>query len=121
MLLALCRTPPHVHLMAQLLLAHVTGWTDPRGTQQQQQPQQPSPSPPPSQLSAEAHAGFAHVATMLTQQGIEDPLGEPHLARTLVQFFEGRMVRAVAVSPRNILWRHLCVCCVLPLPRVLCR
>lgn len=30
---------------------------------------------------------------MLTQQGIEDPLGEAHLARTLVQFFEGKMVR----------------------------
>lgn len=32
------------------------------------------------------------MATMLTQQGIEDPLGEGHLARTLVQFFEGKMV-----------------------------
>ncbi|CAL8467476.1 g7014 [Coccomyxa elongata] len=74
------------------------GWTDPRGTQQQQQPQQPSPSPPPSQLSAEAHAGFAHVATMLTQQGIEDPLGEPHLARTLVQFFEGRMADLIGAE-----------------------
>ena len=83
-------------LMAHQLLVRVTGWTDPRGSQQ---PQQPFPSPPATQLSAEAHAGFAHVATMLTQQGIEDPLGEPHLARTLVQFFEGRMVRTALFGP----------------------
>ena len=45
-----------------------------------------------------ACSGFAHVATMLTQQGIEDPLGEAHLARTLVQFFEGKMVRPSDLS-----------------------
>ena len=64
----------------------VTGWLDPKG------PAAGGP-PPPSQLSREAHAGFAHVATMLKGQGIVDPAGDQHLTSVLVEFFEARMVR----------------------------
>ena len=63
-----------------------TGWLDPKG------PAAGVP-PPPSQLSQEAHAGFAHVATMLKGQGIVDPAGDQHLTSVLVEFFEARMVR----------------------------
>ena len=51
--------------------------------------------PPPGQLSKEAHAGFAHVASMLTGQGIVDPLGEQHMTSVIVAFFEARMVSTV--------------------------
>ena len=51
--------------------------------------------PPPSQLSKEAHAGFAHVASMLAGQGIVDPAGEQHLTSVIVEFFETRMVSTV--------------------------
>ena len=50
---------------------------------------------PPSQLSKEAHAGFAHVASMLVGQGIMDPAGEQHLTSVIVDFFESRMVSAL--------------------------
>ena len=62
------------------------GWLDPKG------PAAGVPTPP-SQLSREAHAGFAHVATMLKGQGIVDPAGDQHLTSVLVEFFEARMVR----------------------------
>ena len=54
--------------------------------------------PPPSQLSKEAHAGFAHVASMLVGQGIVDPAGEQHLTSVIVEFFEARMVSVLQVS-----------------------
>jgi hypothetical protein len=43
-------------------------------------------------------AGFGHVATMLVQQGIMDPLGEQHLASTLINFFESRVVRLLELA-----------------------
>ena len=62
-----------------------SGWSDPRASAA-------GVPPPPSQLSKEAHAGFAHVASMLVGQGIVDPAGEQHLTSVIVEFFEARMV-----------------------------
>ena len=66
----------------------VPGWSDPRASAA-------GVPPPPSQLSKEAHAGFAHVASMLAGQGIVDPAGEQHLTSVIVEFFETRMVSTV--------------------------
>ena len=59
--------------------------------------QVPEATPAPaSSMSAEAHAGFAHVAHMLEAQGVIDPFGQAHLTSTLVQFFDARMVRSLS-------------------------
>ena len=72
--------------LSQRRMGACAGWLDPKG------PAAGVPTPP-SQLSREAHAGFAHVATMLKGQGIVDPAGDQHLTSVLVEFFEARMVR----------------------------
>ncbi len=80
-----------------------SGWSDPRASAA-------GVPPPPSQLSQEAHAGFAHVASMLVGQGIVDPAGEQHLTSVIVEFFEARMVSALqllenlSLSHRDMLW-----------------
>jgi hypothetical protein len=71
------------------------GSTDPRQGAQQAGSAAPASigATGSSGMSAEAHAGFAHVAQLLGEQGVVDPAGQGHLTQTLVEFFEGRMVR----------------------------